>query len=96
MKDLTLNTVTAVECGQRADGSPIPRRTYELVRPPEDFGHTTSSGSKEFARSRSRLWGKCAMSARHGLDRIAPIGVVYTDSIEQALADELAAKRVSS
>lgn len=69
------STVTAVPCGKRRDGSPIPRQEFAVVRAPEPFGAGTS-----------RLWGKCPASARHGLDRIAPLAVVWTDSIEQVPA----------
>lgn len=70
-----ISTVTAVPCGKRRDGSPIARKTFALVRAPEPFG-----------AGKSRLWGKCLTSARHGLDRTAPLAVVWTDSIEQVSA----------
>lgn len=65
--------VTAIPCGHYSDGSPIRRHAYELVREPEPFGD-----------GRSRLWGKCRSSARHGLDQVSPLAVVWTDSIEPA------------
>lgn len=71
--------VTAIPCGQDAYGRPITARyTYLLVRDPEDL-HVRPDG-----RAVSRLWGRCEASARHGLERVAPLGVVWTDSIMQA------------
>lgn len=66
-------TITAIPCGHYADGSPIRRHTYELVREPEPFGKGTS-----------RLWGVCQSNKRNGIHRIAPLAVVWTESIEPA------------
>lgn len=68
-----ISTVTAIPCGKLRDGSPLPRAEFAIVRSPEPFG-----------AGKSRLWGTCAASARHGLVRVAPLAVVWTDSIEQA------------
>ncbi|MFK5689564.1 hypothetical protein ACI3EY_07845 [Ornithinimicrobium sp. LYQ92] len=69
------STITAIPRGTLRGGSAIPRKTFNLTRPPEEFGP-----------GRSRLWAVCAASARHGLNREAPVAVVHTASIEAVSA----------
>ena len=53
-----ISTITAITCGTRRDGTPITRREFAVVRAPEPLG-----------ADKSRLWGECTASARHGLQR---------------------------
>lgn len=81
----TLTTVIAQPCGHDRRGNDLAPRTFELTRPPEPFN--PDPGTRQYedwdGRDRSRLWGKHRDSAAAGLNREAPLAVVFTDTIQE-------------